>query len=170
MEELAKVIMNPIRQRIMQHLLIHGKSTTKMIADGLSDVPAPTLYRHIKILSEAAVLLVVEEERVRGAVQKTYALNPEVMKNTDLAGTNILIQNSLNSLGAAFQSYFLKGQGNMEKDMLSFSTSTLLMSDEECKDFFHQIGDVIAKYLSNEPNDDRKARRITLISSPCEEE
>lgn len=109
--------MNPIRQRIMQCLLVNGTSTTKRIGEALSDIPTPTLYRHMKVLLDADVIRVVEEEQVRGAVQKIYSLNPEMMGDADAAGTNAIIQSSLQSLGAAFQSYFAKEHVDMEKDM-----------------------------------------------------
>lgn len=170
MKDIAKVIMNPIRQRIMQCLLVNGTSTTKLIGETLSDIPTPTVYRHMKVLLDADVIRVVEEEQIRGAVQKIYSLNPKMMPDAGAAGTNAIIQSSLQSLGAAFQAYFAKEHVDMEKDMLSFTTSTLLLSDEECVDFFQQINAVVKSFLENQPTEDRKARRITLISSPCEEE
>ena len=170
MNDISKVIMNPIRQRIMQYLLIHEKATTKSISEELSDIPSPTLYRHIKMLLDSDIIYVVEEEQIRGAIQKTYALNPQIMQNADAADTNALIQNALHSIGAAFQVYFAKENINPEKDMLSLTTSTLLLSDEECADFFKEINKIVSKLLKNQPTENRKPRRITFISSPCEEE
>ena len=92
MKDIAKVIMNPIRQRIIQYLSVNGKSNTKSIGEELSDIPTPTLYRHIKVLLDAEVICVVEEDKVRGAVQKTYALNSEMMRDTDTASGNAIIQ------------------------------------------------------------------------------
>lgn len=170
MKDIAKVIMHPIRQRIIQYLSINERANTKSIGEELSDIPTPTLYRHIKALLDAEVICVVEEDRVRGAVQKTYAINSEMMNNTDNSRTNALIQNILYSLGASFQAYFAKESADMAKDLLNFTTSTLLLSDEECVEFFQQINGVVTKYVANQPNEERKVRRITLISSPCEEE
>lgn len=170
MKDIAKVIMNPIRQRIIQYLSVNGKSNTKSIGEELSDIPTPTLYRHIKALLDAEVICVVEEDKVRGAVQKTYAINSEMMSDTDTASVNAIIQSSLYSLGASFQAYFAKESADMAKDLLNYTTSILLLSDEECVDFFQQINGVVTKFLANQPNEERKVRRITLISSPCEEE
>ena len=131
-KDIAKVIMNPIRQRIIQYLSVNGESNTKSIGEELNDIPTPTLYRHIKVLLEAEVIRVVEEDKVRGAVQKTYAMNSEMISDTDNESANAIIQNSLYSLGAAFQAYFAKENADPKKDLLSFTTSTLLLSDEEC--------------------------------------
>mgnify|MGYP006967167474 CR=1 FL=1 len=60
------------------------------------------------MLLDSDIIYVVEEEQIRGAIQKTYALNPQIMQNADAADTNALIQNALHSIGAAFQVYFAK--------------------------------------------------------------
>lgn len=56
------------------------------------------------------------------------------------------------------------------KDMLSLSTSTLLLTDEEFMEMTAKIGAVFNDYIYNKPEEGRKTRRFTLISSPCEEE
>lgn len=53
--EIAEVFMNPVRQRIIQYLLVHKKGTVKEIKKELPDVPSASLYRHIKILNGTVV-------------------------------------------------------------------------------------------------------------------
>lgn len=48
--EMVEVVMNPVRQRIFQYLLIHEKGTVKEIKKELQDIPSASLYRHVKIL------------------------------------------------------------------------------------------------------------------------
>lgn len=50
--ELAEIVMNPVRQRIFQYLLLHETGTVKEIRKALPDVPGASLYRHIKLLTE----------------------------------------------------------------------------------------------------------------------
>ena len=76
---IVEVVMNPVRQRIMQFLMIHEKGTVKEIKSKLSDVPTPSLYRHVKILLENSVIVVAEENRVRGTVESVYRLNDNVL-------------------------------------------------------------------------------------------
>ena len=45
--ELAGVVMNPVRQRIIQYLILHGEGTAKEMQAELSDIPVASLYRHI---------------------------------------------------------------------------------------------------------------------------
>ena len=44
--EIAEVFMNPVRQRIIQYLLVHEKGTVKEMKKVLSDIPNASLYRH----------------------------------------------------------------------------------------------------------------------------
>ena len=41
--DFVEIIQNPVRQRIVQHLLIHGKGTVAEIGRALSDVPRASL-------------------------------------------------------------------------------------------------------------------------------
>ena len=42
--DLIKVLSNPVRMRIIQCMIGYGDTTTKQIAEYVSDVPVPTLY------------------------------------------------------------------------------------------------------------------------------
>ena len=56
----------------------------KEVKTVLSDIPTPSLYRHIKILAEHAVIVVAEENRVRGTVESVYQLNPKGLAVEDV--------------------------------------------------------------------------------------
>lgn len=169
-QDFAKIIMNPVRQRIVQFLIIHGKGTTNEIKEELSDIPPASLYRHIKVLYEAGCIKVTQEKKVRGTIEKTYELEQHPMgdtvSNEDVA---VLVQSSLMSIMVSFQKYFAREDIEPVKDMVSLTTSTLLLSDEEYMDMMQKIGKIYQEVIYNKPNEERKPRRITMISSPCEE-
>ena len=73
--ELAEIVMNPVRQRIFQYFLLHDTGTVKEIRKALPDIPSASLYRHIKILADSSILMVVGENRIRGTVHSVYQLN-----------------------------------------------------------------------------------------------
>ena len=73
--ELAEIVMNPVRQRIFQYFLLHDTGTVKEIRKALPDIPSASLYRHIKILADSSILMVVGENRIRGTVESVYQLN-----------------------------------------------------------------------------------------------
>ena len=73
--ELAEIAMNPARQRIFQYFLLHETGTVKEIRKALPVIPSASLYRHIKILADSSILMVVGENRIRGTVESVYQLN-----------------------------------------------------------------------------------------------
>ena len=70
-----QIAMNPARQRIFQYFLLHETGTVKEIRKALPDIPSASLYRHIKILADSSILMVVGENRIRGTVESVYQLN-----------------------------------------------------------------------------------------------
>ena len=84
--ELAEIVMNPVRQRIFQYFLLHETGTVKEIRKALPDVPSASLYRHIKILTDSTILMVVGENRIRGTVESVYQLNKDAMATEDENG------------------------------------------------------------------------------------
>lgn len=169
-QDFAKIIMNPVRQRIIQYLLLHEEGTASSIREELNDIPPASLYRHIKILHDAGGIEIVRERKVRGTVEKTYALAKNPAGEYSREGAARMIQSALFSLAASFSRYFAQEERDPMKDMLSLSTSTLLLTDEEFMEMTAKIGAVFNEYIYNKPEGDRKTRRITLISSPSEEE
>lgn len=166
--EMAEVVMNPVRQRIFQYFLLHETGTVKDIKKALPDVPSASLYRHVKILADSSILVVVGENRIRGTVESIYRLNKSAMSAGEESGN--AVQMSLLSICAAFAKYFSGGNADPERDMLLFTNCTLLLTDGEFPDFLSEINDVALKYMKVEAKADSKTRQITLISAPVNEQ
>ena len=73
--ELIKLLSNPVRVQVMQYLQNYGEATTKQISEALTGIPAPTLYRHINLLLKEEVLLIKEERKVRGSLERLLVIN-----------------------------------------------------------------------------------------------
>lgn len=162
--EIAEVVMNPVRQRIFQYFLLHETGTVKEVKNALSDVPSASLYRHMKILADSSILVVVGENRIRGTVESVYKLNKDAMAAEDENGNGV--QMALLGLCASFAKYFSTGSADPKKDMLLFTNCTLMLTDEEFMGFLSEINEIGLKYMKVKPSADSKTRRITLISSP----
>ena len=169
-KDFTKVIMNPIRQRVIQLLMRRGTATTSQMLEELQDIPQASLYRHLRILLEANCITVVEENKIRGTIEKTYGLAKEPIEEYQKDELSSLVHSTLLSLMGSFQHYFEDEKADPIKDILSLSTSTLLLSDDELRELLSEIGQIINKVADNKPSKDRKERRLTLILSPCEEE
>ncbi len=164
--ELSDVFMNPVRQRIVQYLLIHEKGTVKEIKRALSDIPGASLYRHIKILKDNEIIVVTEENKIRGTVEKVYQLNKAALRADDEDGT--VVQMSLLSLCAAFARYFSSGHAEPRKDLLMFTSCTLTLTDEEFIQFLTELNEVTTKYMTKPVTKASVSRQINFVSSPVD--
>ena len=143
--KMAEIVMNPVRQRIFQYFLLHETGTVKEVKKALPDVPNPSLYRHIKILADNSILIVVDENRIRGTVESVYQLNKEALATEDESGN--AVQMALLSICASFARYFSNGNVDPKKDMLLLTNCTLLLTDEEFMSFLSEINEIALKYM-----------------------
>lgn len=163
---MVEIVMNPVRQRIFQYFLLHETGTVKELRKALPDVPSASLYRHVKILTDSSILLVVGENRIRGTVESVYQLNKAALAIEDETGN--AVQMSLLSICAAFARYFSGGNADPQKDMLLFTSCTLVLTDAEFSGFLSEVNEVALKYMKAEAAPGSKTRRITLISAPTD--
>lgn len=161
--EMAEIVMNPVRQRIFQYLLIHETGTVKEIRKVLPVVPGASLYRHMKILTERNILTVVSENRIRGTVESVYQLNKSALEMEDADGTSV--QTALLGICASFAKYFSGGHAEPKKDMLLMTTCTLNLTEEEFMSFLSKINQAALKYMDIAAKEGSKTRQITLISA-----
>ncbi len=166
--EIAEVVMNPVRQRIFQYFLLHETGTVKELKKALADVPSASLYRHIKILTDHSILVIVGENRIRGTVESVYQLNKDALTVEDESGN--AVQMSLLGICASFARYFAGGHADPRKDMLLLTNCTLLLTDEEFSGFLSEINEIALKYMKTEASENSKTRQITLISAPVNEQ
>lgn len=168
--DMSKIIMNPVRMRIVQYLLLHERGTAANIGDELSDVPKASLYRHMKVLESAGMLIIVQENKKRGTVEKVYELNkqPFGAEKPDNEDLNGLVHGMLLGIMGDFQRYLKSGDADPERDMYAISSSTLLLTDEEFQALLSKVGEVFNEVLDNKPGGGRKVRRLTWISSPTD--
>ena len=166
--KLSDVLSNPVRMKVMQYLQIHGEATTKQISEACADIPAPTLYRHINFLLKEDVLVVKEERKVRGSLERLLTLNEDKWSAKTNADVADIAYQFLMSLYGSFQRYSELEGRDPAADMLSLRTSILTLTDESFDSFFKEYRELIAKY--NKTEDGGKPRSISMISAPVIEE
>lgn len=59
--DIAKLILNPARLRILQYIRLYGSVRTSDIVKYLNDIPRATVYHHVKILEENNMIEVIKE-------------------------------------------------------------------------------------------------------------
>lgn len=163
---MAVVIMNPVWQRIFQYLLVHETCTVKDLRRALPDIPSASLYRHMKLLTDSAVLAIAGENRVRGTVESIYRLNRSALEIDDTDGAGI--QTALLGTCASFAKYFASGHADPRRDLLLLTTCTLTLTDEEFTAFLSELDQVAVRYMGLGVSERSKTRQVTLISVPSD--
>ena len=145
--EAIKSMMNPLRLKIVQEISLKGTATTKEIAEICGDIPQATLYRHLNSLLKHEIIEVVSENKVRGILEKVYAIkvNPqdEIDRNTDKMSKqeiSELFSQFIISILSDFNNYVSKSENvDIIKDKVGFRSYPLYLSDEE---FMEMMGEI----------------------------
>lgn len=168
-----EMLLNPVRMRILQNLIGGRRLSTQQISELLPDVPQATLYRHLKILLKAGYISVVEENPVRGTVEKIYSMNIESVNAVNKEAITLTAEEHkrcfftyMTGLMDEFERYFEKDSIDAVKDGLSYSQGRYYLTDEEFSDFIQDLQNTFGKVIGNMPSPDRKARTIGFIMIP----
>jgi DNA-binding transcriptional ArsR family regulator len=151
---IADVVMHPVRLRIIQQLGTRQVTTADLRA-AMPDVPQATLYRHVAALVEADILAVIEERRVRGAVERTFTLGGR-MAHVDHAelremGEQELRQSFLTfiaHLGETFDRASASDADGGFRDFLGFGEVQLHVTTDDLSQIQTRLGELLAPYLS----------------------
>ena len=168
MNKINDVMLNPVRMRVIQTLVAKPKMTTTEICDKISDVPRTTLYRHIKILLDNNILSVISEQKIRGSLERTLAINfGETVKHNTLENATQNAFAFLMKKYALFQNYFNGDSADPRRDKIFMNSSILMTTDDEFDQFLAELGGLLRKYTF-ESSKERRARDISIISAPEE--
>lgn len=168
MKDINDIMLNPIRMRIVQIAAASENVTASNICDKMADVPRTTVYRHIKILIENNILSIVSENKIRGSLERTLALNTQEI--TDHNTIENATQNAFHFLMnryTRFEKYFRSEAPDPAKDRVFLTNAVIMASDEEFDAFLTEL-QVLLKKHSHEGTEKRKPRDISIISAPGE--
>ncbi len=164
---IADVVMHPVRLRIIQQL--GGRSlTTAQLRAALPDVTQATLYRHVATLVDSGILSVVEERKVRGAVERTLALGDR-MAHVDQAELRAMSDAQLRSAFLAFLGdlsadfdRFVDSEEATLRDFVGFGRVPLYVDAASLAAIQAGLAELLAPYLSQTGDDGR--RRVSLAT------
>lgn len=164
----AETVTHPVRLRILQQL--GGRSlTTAQLRDALPDVTQATLYRHVAALLEAGMLTVVEERRVRGAVERTLALG-EQMAHVDQEGLRAM---SRAQLRAAFLAFLgdvaadfdrvVDSHDEQLREFLGFGRGPIHVDAEDLAAIQAGFSELLAPYQQDRGDGKRRVSLATIL-------
>lgn len=167
-----ETILHPLRMRILQTLLNGDHLTAQEIMKILDDIAVPTLYRHLNVLVEHNIIEIVQENQIRGTVEKVYALpskhllSKEEIKKAKPEDHMDYFTMFMTSLLSQFNQYITHEDANISLDKVSYRQVQLQLSEQEIVDMFKIISDAMTRNLDNKANDNRRLYSISTILIP----
>lgn len=168
-----ETILHPVRFKIIQSFLDGQQKTAKMLANELREIPQATLYRQLDVLVKGEILHIIEENQIRGTVEKVYQLNRSnaILGKDDVQ--NLTKEEHLQyfllftaQLAKDFEEYLHRENYNLEKDGVGYRQIALNLSDEEFLQFISEMSSVVKKYIEFQPSPNRTKRLFTNIVMP----
>ncbi len=166
-EQAQRLMLNQVRHRILQYIHRRGSVTVREIGAELSDIPQATMYRQIKLLYENGLIRVCGNRQVRGTLEHTYRLSDELTADDGRALGDMSTQFALLSIAQDFSDYYRGDDADPDRDMMSVVSRPMLLNDEEFREYLKSIRELTDRYIHNEPDADRRVRKVTFISSPA---
>lgn len=169
----ALELIHPVRLRIIYAFAGERALTATQLQEQLTDVPKATLYRHIAVLTDAGVLEVVDEQRVRGAVERTYRLQGERARVTDDDAARMSGDDHRRAFSAAiaatlaeFNAYLERPGGDPIADGVGYKQFTIWLSPDEVKELAGEVRASIVARAGNEPATGRSPYFLSPILFP----
>lgn len=165
----ADLLLHPVRLRIVEAFLGDRALTTAQLRATLPDVPAASLYRHVARLVNAGVLAIVAEQRVRGALERTYvlrhqaatlsldelqAMTPEQHRQAFMAFVAGLVGD--------FDRYLSRGAPDPLRDGVSYRLMGMWLDDAELRELAIELVAVLQPRLAQGM---RKGRRRWILGT-----
>lgn len=170
------LLLHPVRLRII-HAMSGGQTrTTSDLCARLPDVSKATVYRHVSLLTEAGLLEVAGEQRVRGAVERSYRLyRTRAVIGPDMAASMSLEEHrhgftaAMGALLAEFNAYLDREHADPTADSVSYRQFPLWLSPDELAALISEVRSAVVSRLENKPTSDRSAYLLSMILFPIED-
>jgi hypothetical protein len=163
-----------VRLRIVQAFLGDQALTTAQLAAELGDVPIGSLYRHMALLTQAGVLQVVAEQRVRAVIERTYMLRvaaaqiqpDEVASMTPEQHFQAFTAYVAGMLGDA-ERYLMTGKPDPARDGADYRMAALWLTETEFADLLRDLRTALQPRLANAPGKGRRRRILYTVMLPA---
>jgi hypothetical protein len=173
----ADVVLHPVRLRLVQAFLGDRHLTTKDLRRAIPDVASATLYRQVAALVEGGVLEVVDERRVRGAMERTYRLRAgaalldgDAARELSAEEHRRVFMTFIVGLVSDFDRYLDSGDaGNgldMAGDLSGFRQNAMYLSDDEVVTLVEELRAVLEPRIALPPAPGRTRRLFSTVLMP----
>jgi DNA-binding transcriptional ArsR family regulator len=168
-----EALLSPVRLRIIHAVRDGGPFTTTTLCDRLPDVSKATMYRQVAVLADAGILEIESEERVRGAVERTYRLqaartpmDPEAIAAMTIADHHQLFTAAVGALLAEFTAYLGREGVDPTADSVSYRQFSLWLTEDEKASLIHNVTEALRPLMTNPASADRRPHLLSTILFP----
>ena len=170
----ADLLLHPVRLRIVQAFLGDRTLTVGQLAAELGDVSPASLYRHVALLTEAGVLQVAAERRVRAVIERTYMLRVHAAQiQPDEAAAMTPEQHLAAFMAYAAgmladaERYLTTGTPDPLRDGASYRMAAMWLTDAEFADLVRDLATVFQPRLANPPGEGRRRHMLYTVALPA---
>lgn len=172
----AELLLHPVRLRIVHALSGNRMRTAGDLCARMPDVPRTTVYRHLGLLTEAGILAIGDERRVRGAVERSYRLRPDRPTISPDDSTRMTLDEHRRGFAAAmavliaeFNAYLDRAEADPVADAVGYRQGTLWLSPGELDAMLTAFRDIVAPLTEHQPGPGRRPYLMSPILFPGEE-
>jgi predicted DNA-binding transcriptional regulator YafY len=170
----VELLLHPVRLRIV-HALSGGRVlTTAQLGARMPEVGKVTVYRQIALLAEGGFLEVDGEQRVRGAVERSYRLRQDRPAIDAGAAAAMSLDEHRRGFAAAmavliaeFNAYLDRDGADPAADSVSYRQGTVWLSPAELTEMTTELLAVLRDRVSNTPAPDRFPYLLSAILFPA---
>ncbi|MBS2967773.1 helix-turn-helix domain-containing protein [Metabacillus sp. KIGAM252] len=168
----AKLLLHPVRMKIAQALINGRELSAQQLSERIDGVPPATLYRHINKLLEAEIIEVVQENPIRGTVEKIYALKqtgaatPEDLEKISKEEHLDLFAAFTNQLAGMYEDYLNQEAFNLIEDGVGYRLASVHLTDEEFIELMGKMASLMVEAMEKQPSPERRTRHIATITIP----
>lgn len=168
-------LLHPVRLRIVHALSAAGTLTIAQLCARMPEIPKITMYRQVAQLVEGGFLEVEGEQRVRGAVERSYRLRRDRPTIDAGAAAAMSLDDHRRAFAAAmavliaeFNTYLDRDGADPTADSVSYRQGTLWLSPDELSEMTADLLAVLRDRLANAPAPGRTAYLLSAILFPAE--
>ena len=168
MEQLIRLLTDPVSNRLIQLIRTGQKMTVADILAHTPDLPRATVYRKIDRLAKAGIIEVCETRRVRGQTEHCYAIRSCFIGAPEHPADGMkLMTAALTRIFGLCRSYFARKDADPERDKLFVLNYAVPLSDSDFAAMMQEIGAVADRYQRRPVTPDARLRNLYLMSMPA---
>jgi DNA-binding transcriptional ArsR family regulator len=169
----AKLILHPVRLKILQALVGDRVLSTRQLGQLLPDVAQATLYRHVQKLLQAGILTIDSEQPARGTIERFYRLEEDQAKLSDAEVAALshddhrrYFTTFVAMLMTDFERYLQRETLDLYADGVGYHQVALHLNAAEMEDFARSLNALVKPFLKHQAESDRQRILFTTILMP----